>query len=448
MAQSVTLWSASADTTPRHTYVAYIVFDVVLGCSYQWYESRSQWEQSDGLKIQYGGEPATGTGAVWIPACGLLEGTQPDHPARELWSDDSEQSTPGTGKLPFGVINESADRVDADWWSWVFWMVTRLEEFGASREAYDAMGRFKASASMAHQAGWLHRPEVEVRILAWAASVGLEPRSSSYKVNPTIDVDSAYAYRHRSAFRTLGATAKDLLSGNVTRMAQRWRVLILGQPDPYDTYDWLESVHRKHGLQALYFFLLADRGPYDRPLDWQQPGIQALVQRIAATSTVGIHPGVASHNSSDLAQLRQEIKRMETLSTSAVEHSRQHYLVQRMPYTWNRLEAAGIAHDHSLGFADCIGFRAGMSRPFQAFDAAANRPLDLTIHPVAAMDATLNRYMGLSPKQALDALEQLADEVKAVQGELTLLWHNETVSECDEWKGWRSVYEQVFERVC
>ena len=114
MAQSVTLWSASADTTPRHTYVAYIVFDVVLGCSYQWCESRSQWEQSDGLKIQYGGEPATGTGAVWIPACGLLEGTQPDHPARELWSDDSERSTPGTGKLPFGVINASADRVDAD----------------------------------------------------------------------------------------------------------------------------------------------------------------------------------------------------------------------------------------------------------------------------------------------------------------------------------------------
>ena len=43
---------------------------------------------------------------------------------------------------------------------------------------------------------------------------------------------------------------------------------------------------------------------------------------------------------------------------------------------------------------------------------------------------------------------ELAGEVKAVDGELTLLWHNETVSECNEWKGWRSVYEQVFERVC
>ena len=35
-----------------------------------------------------------------------------------------------------------------------------------------------------------------------------------------------------------------------------------------------------------------------------------------------------------------------------------------------------------------------------------------------------------------------------VDGVLTLLWHNETVSECNEWQGWRTVYEQVFERVC
>ena len=101
-----------------------------------------------------------------------------------------------------------------------------------------------------------------------------------------------------------------------------------------------------------------------------------------------------------------------------------------------------------MGYADLIGFRAGMSRPFRAFDVAANRPLNLTIHPTAAMDATLNRYMGLTPNEALDALEQLAQEVKDVDGVLTLLWHNETVSECNEWQGWRTVYEQVFERVC
>ena len=448
MAESVNLWTADGAFTARHEYVAYIVFDVVLGRPYQWCDSVVQWKQSQGLKIQYGGKLQTELAAAWIPSCGLLEGTGLDHPARSTWSDVSGPGVPGKGRLPFGVVNESAGRVDADWWSWVFWMVTRLEEYNASDTAFDGMGRFQAVASMAYLENWLLRPEVEVRIRAWASSLGIMPRCCSYKVNPTIDVDSAYAFRHRSAMRTAGATVKDILTGSGNRLAERWRVLVLGKPDPYDTYDWLESVHAAHGLQARYFFLLANRGPNDRPVDWRQPGMKALVNRLSQSATVGIHPGVASHDSSHAEKLKMEIVRLEEISKMPVRNSRQHYLLQRLPESWRRLAEVGIRHDHSLGYADSIGFRAGMSRPFRAFDASANRPLELTIHPVSAMDATLNRYMELSPNQALDSLEELADEVKAVDGELTLLWHNETVSECMEWRGWRMVYEQVFERVC
>lgn len=448
MAESVNLWVASGEVTSRHAYVAYIVFEVVLGWPYRWCDSTSDWTSSDGLKIQYGGMAPEALDATWIPACGLLEGAALEHSALDTWSDEEGPGVPGQGRLPFGVPHASESRVDADWWSWVFWMVTRMEEYTASQSAFDGMGRFRASASMAHAEGWLLRPEVEVRIRAWAASIGITPRPHSYTVQPTIDVDSAYAYRHRSVLRTWGATAKDLFSGNTTRLAERHRVLVKGQPDPYDTYEWLESVHAAYGLKARYFLLLADRGPYDRPVDWRQPGMQALVQRLSRSAYMGIHPGVASHDSSDAVQLKAEISRMEGLSSAPVQHARQHYLLQRIPSTWRRLESVGIEHDHSLGYADHIGFRAGMSRPFRAFDAEANRAMNLTIHPVSAMDATLNRYMGLTPNEALDALEQLAQEVKDVDGVLTLLWHNETVSECNEWKGWRTVYEQVFERVC
>ena len=448
MAESVSVWVATGAVTPRHQYVAYIIFDVVIGCSFHWFESHLQWEQSDGLKIQYGGEQQTDIDAVWIPACGLLEGKELDHPARRTWSDAAGLGVPGIGRLPFGVANSTADRIDADWWSWVFWMVTRLEEYHDSDNAYDSMGRFQGRASMAYQEDWLKRPEVEVRIRAWASSVFLRPTPLTYKVNPTIDVDSAFAYRHRSVMRTVGSTLKDLSAGSTVLLAERFRVLIFGEPDPYDTYNWLESIHEAFSLRARYFFLLADRGPYDKPVDWRQPGMKALVQRLTQSSSTGIHPSVASHSASNVDRLKMEIRRLERVSRTAVNHSRQHYLLQRIPETWRRLEEVGIEHDYSLVYADRIGFRAGMSRSFRAFDAVANRPLKLTIHPVAAMDATLNRYMGLSPEQALDTLENLANEVKDVQGELTLLWHNETVSECNEWRGWRSVYEQVFNRVC
>lgn len=448
MAESVNLWVASGAVSPRHEYVAYIVFDVVLGLPYRWYKTNSDWRTSDGLKVQYGGTLPEAMNAAWVPASGLLEGTAIEHSALNTWSDEEGPSVPGQGRLPFGVPNASEARADADWWSWVFWMVTRMEECTAFESAFDGMGRFQASASMAHSEGWLLRPEVEARIWSWASSIGLTPRPDTYTVRPTIDVDSAYAYRHRSTLRTWGATAKDLISGNTARLAERYRVLVHRQPDPYDTYEWLESLHAACGLKARYFFLLADRGPHDRPVNWRQPGLRTLVQRLSKSAFIGIHPGVASHESSDFNRLKTEINRLEELSNGPVQHARQHYLLQRLPETWRRLEAAGIRHDHSLGYADHIGFRAGMSRPFRAFDVTANRTMDLTIHPVSAMDATLNRYMGFTPNQALDALEQLAQNVKAVDGVLTLLWHNETVSECNEWKGWRAVYEQVFERVC
>lgn len=448
MAQQVAIWIGSGEATPRHRHVAYVVFDVVLNRSVVWPATREEWNQWQGPKVQYGGARGLLSGGAWVPATGWLEGTEPTHPAEHVWSDAEGAGVPGEGRLPFGVARADGDRVDADWWSWVFWMVTRAEERAPRPDQLDAMGRFKATQSVAFKEGWLGRPEIECRVRAWAESQGIQPESRAYAVHPTIDVDSAYAYQHRSLFRHAGATVKDLIRRDAKRLSERWGVLVQGEPDPYDSYEWLERIHARYGLRARYFMLLADRGPFDRPVHWQQAGMAQLVQRLVQSADVGIHPGVQSHENADSHALEAEIKRLAQLTNGPVVHARQHYLLQAVPATWRRLEAAGIRHDHTMGYADCIGFRAGLSRPFRAFDLESNRPMELTLHPIAAMDATLNRYMGLNPDEALDALESLAEEVKTVEGDFTLLWHNETVAERNEWKGWRRVYEQVFERIC
>ena len=445
MAQSVAIWIDGERLTERHRYTAYIVFEVALGWSVHWPADEADWAQSKGLKVCYGGKCRPDMGPAWIPSSGLLAGELLTHPGTEMWSDAEGAGVPGAGRLPFGVRNEGSGRTDADWWSWVFWMATRMEERNAPR---DAFGRFCAASSMAYREGWLGRPEVECRVRAWAKSLGCNPAPREYTVQATIDVDSAFAYKHRSPMRLAGASVKDVLRADFKRLRARWNVLINGEEDPYDTYDWLEDVHRRHGLRARYFLLLADRGAFDRPVDWQQPGMQALIQRLMKTADVGLHPGVAAHDAADAHKMKEEGRRFERLTGAAVTHTRQHYLLQRFPTSWQRLESLGVAHDHSLGYADAIGFRAGLSRSFRAFDLSRNERMNLVLHPVAAMDATLNRYMHLSPDEALDALEQLAREVKSVEGTLTLLWHNETVAELNEWVGWRAVYEQAFERIC
>ena len=142
-----------------------------------------------------------------------------------------------------------------------------------------------------------------------------------------------------------------------------------------------------------------------------------LIDKITSTADIGIHPGVESHNAKSSGRMTREIQRLEEVSEAPITRARQHYLLQRYPDSWNRLEEVGILHDYSMGYADLIGFRSGMSRPYKAFDAVANCPLNLTIHPTAAMDATLNRYMGLTPNQALKALEQLlvAERVRVAE---------------------------------
>jgi hypothetical protein len=39
----------------------------------------------------------------------------------------------------------------------------------------------------------------------------------------------------------------------------------------------------------------------------------------------------------------------------------------------------------------------------------------------------------------------MIDEVRSVNGTFVTLWHNHTVNDKDEWKGWRKVYEDIVE---
>ena len=69
--------------------------------------------------------------------------------------------------------------------------------------------------------------------------------------------------------------------------------------------------------------------------------------------------------------------------------------------------------------------------------------MDLVLHHIAAMDATLMRYLKLSPKGALQVIRQLSSNVREVEGVLVLLWHNESVSDRWQWKGWKVFYQEV-----
>jgi hypothetical protein len=63
--------------------------------------------------------------------------------------------------------------------------------------------------------------------------------------------------------------------------------------------------------------------------------------------------------------------------------------------------------------------------------------------PFQVMDVTLHNYRSLNAEEALKKIKALMYETASVGGTFVSLWHNETLSGMDDWKGWREVYTEM-----
>ena len=68
---------------------------------------------------------------------------------------------------------------------------------------------------------------------------------------------------------------------------------------------------------------------------------------------------------------------------------------------------------------------------------------NLKVFPFQLMDVSLKDYVGLSPNEAKDSIQQIIEQCKQVGGIFIPLWHNSSFSELDGWEGWKAVYEYV-----
>ncbi len=416
--------------TNRISYIFNFIFQEILPCQINFTSDQDFFIAHTGAKISYANKPLANEPFFKSAKFLLNNGLEKIDLQTVVYKNYPVCFPVDDSAMPFDVFAAA------------FFLISRYEEYQPA--ATDQHGRFKAEDSFAFKAGFLRSPVID----QWAYKI-LEivqlvyPEFSvpvrNYKYIPTIDIDRAYAWKFSDMASTGARMAKALMLANTKKVLSVIKVFLNKEKDPFDTYALMKEIHKKNN--PIFFFLMGDCSRYDNSISCNIPQFRQLIKEISGYAEVGVHPSYQSNIEPE--KILAEKARLEEIVNKKVEKSRQHFLKMEKPLTYQRLLKAGIKEDHSMGFASQAGFRAGTCTPYNWYDLSQEKETNLKVYPFAAMEVTLKKYMRLKPSDALLALKNLCDGTKAVNGTFITLWHNESLTDLDEWKGWLQVYQEI-----
>lgn len=428
-------------TSQRLNYILKFLFNDIQGVEFKIVTDKNEFVTSDLPKINYTPDAIDGSIQI-IPTDLLFESN--------ILQKKIEVSNWENLKV-FFQTSENSD-IPFDLFAASFYLISRYEEYLPF--SADKHGRFEANQSLAGKNGFLYDPVID----QWACKLsgllkekfpglpagqaGFETCKREFKYISTIDIDNAYAYLYKGTVRTIGAAMRDLFKLDINENIKRFQALT-GEKDPFDTYSYLDALHKQYGIEPLWFFLVGNYNTYDKNLPLDNEAFQELIKEISKVAEIGIHPSYESNNSFD--QLKKEFDYLSGISKKPITKSRQHYLKLLFTETYQNLIKLGIKEDYTLGYATDVGFRAGTCTPFNFYDLYNEKETDLKIYPFQVMDTTLNQYLKLNVDEAVNKIEEIIQKVKQVNGTFISLWHNESLSDHGHWKGWEPVYKRMLE---
>jgi hypothetical protein len=145
----------------------------------------------------------------------------------------------------------------------------------------------------------------------------------------------------------------------------------------------------------------------------------------------------------DAQKLIKEKNRLENVVIRPVTKSRQHFNRLEIPKTYHTLIDNDIREEYTMGYHTHLGFRAGTCSPFYFYDLDYEIQTPLKVFPFCATDELLKLHLKLSPKEALDKIKSLQEEVKKANGTFISIFHNAILSDMDSNKDWADVYREM-----
>jgi peptidoglycan/xylan/chitin deacetylase (PgdA/CDA1 family) len=325
-----------------------------------------------------------------------------------------------------------AREADADQLERAFVHLARVEERDGPRDRH---GRFLSSASAFDP---LDPPLERLR-----AELGVDEGGwcgGRFAVAFTHDVDVVWRWTRRGAKGALWRARH----GDMRQLADLARAPVhkLRRSDPWWRFRELVEAERERDVRSTFFVLGGHTTPEDGP-EWGPRRARLLETLHELGAEIALHPSYAAAVDPSLVAVERRV--LEELA-GPVDGTRFHYL----RVTLENLEqlAGSFRYDASLGYADALGFRAGIARPFRPWSHERNEPLDLIEIPTMAMDATLAEphYLGLSPEQAERRLHELLDKLAESGGAAAVIWHTERFDPATA-RGWDRLYFRLIDAV-
>jgi hypothetical protein len=408
------------EINPRKEYVFNHLFNGILGVNYNLTNQKDIYINYSEAKISYSQESSFEDDLFFKSHPIINENTVQSQ--NNLAFADWDNL-----KIPFKVANSV---FDFDVFAASFYFLSRYEEYIISER--DSHQRFEGKSSLAYQNNFIHRPIIDEWAYLIAKKIknhfpNFEIKARKFEFIPTLDIDRPYYFKTDTWLKRL---AKQVLKGLIK--------------DPFDVYEQVKNWDKQFGQQTLYFLLLANKHQFDVAPSIKNPLFLDFLKQIGSQNKIGIHPSYASNFEED--EVTKEKNLLTEISKQTITKSRQHYLMLSLPKTYKNLIAAGIKEDYTLTFADTGGFRASTCTPFYWYDLEHEQITNLMLYPTAMMDQSLKKYLGLTPDESTKLLTELLDNVKVVNGTFISLWHNETIGNFGDWKGWQKVYLEMISK--
>ena len=421
----------SHNSSKRLQYICKFIFQEQLGISYSITTHSESFQKHDGPKINYSDLPMDGPVFTLRNHPLLFEtGLQPQQIDCFLINGYKAFFRTANNDFAFDIFAAS------------FYLLSRYEEYLPNEK--DMYGRYAHQNSLAFKEGFLQQPLINYWFIDFAKSLqqifpDLKIRLKNLKYIPTYDIDIAWSFKSKGLLRNVGGFLK-------SPSLKRFSVLAGLQQDPFDSYDFLQNLHKERNLPPIFFFLVAtSSSQYDKNISPFNMHMWRLIKTHARLFNIGLHPSWRS--SEKPALVAKEKKILETASQTTVTKSRQHYIKFELPGTFQHLLEAGITDDYSMGYGSINGFRASVASSFLWYNLANETSTALRLHPFCFMDANSFYEQKQDAASSLKELLYYYGECKKVNGEMVSIFHNNFLGTDPLYAGWREMYNDFITQV-